>query len=689
MAMRFGVGFSDAADPFAAAVEAARRAKASVAAPELAVVFGSHRYDQARLLAGLGTELDPAIITGGSSYLEVSPAGVTRHSVVVLLLSGLDGPVRSADVELVPDAAANAARLGEALSAALGPGKGPERPLGLYFGSFTNGWENEMLGRLQGRFPGLPLFGGLACGDYDLGLSHPEFWTNHQYGGGKLRRQSARLLSLGLPAGQEVGFSVDRDWTLIGPPVRFTRCDKERVFEIDGIPVFDFYRQFLGERHSADFFESMIQRFGFAVAPEGSMADRAVLKLPVECDFGAGSISFHPSEDLAGRSGRLIQVSRPALIAGARRAAEKCRDALGGRTPELVFMVSCCSRGAFLNSKVDAELAAVREVFGPSVPVFGYYSGGEVFPSGASYQDAAGAPAPQDGSRFHTMTLGLMAFAHIGSSGTSETSESLTPTAPTPEQELKALRRMLERSEKALDDSDSFMSNLSRKSYEDGEKLKEQNRELDMKNQHNLKLQEVVHRYTPHDVWRRLGDNVARGQYELADEAGHFAFMFLDVKGFTGYSEKHSAAEVVAAINDLFKPATEIIYRRGGDVDKYIGDCIFAAFPDPKAAVQSGLEILAMFQDRKARGNPFSVRIGINAGRAVRANVGSTARREYTYIGDAVNLAQRLESNCTPGRLLLSQDVYDQCGLELPPPERKTITVKGKLEAISVCEIAP
>ena len=98
------------------------------------------------------------------------------------------------------------------------------------------------------------------------------------------------------------------------------------------------------------------------------------------------------------------------------------------------------------------------------------------------------------------------------------------------------------------------------------------------------------------------------------------------------------------------RAATELVYEHGGDVDKFIGDCIFAAFPTADAALKAARCVLALVARRRREGSPFDVRVGINWGRAVRANVGARGRREYTYIGDAVNLAQRMEANATPGK---------------------------------------
>ncbi|MBI41854.1 MAG: hypothetical protein CMF59_19835 [Leptospiraceae bacterium] len=80
--------------------------------------------------------------------------------------------------------------------------------------------------------------------------------------------------------------------------------------------------------------------------------------------------------------------------------------------------------------------------------------------------------------------------------------------------------------------------------------------------------------------------------------------------------------------------------------------------------------------------------MGINSGRAIRANVGGKDRREYTFIGDAVNLAQRLESQCTPGKMLISVN-FPPSALDDLKFTRRTLTVKGKRDPVIAFECEP
>jgi len=659
--VRIGIGLGLDADPGRAAERAAREALRGAPRPDLTLAFGGARLDQTAVHRGLTRVFDPSRLLGGSSYAEITNAGVTENSVAALALSFDGAPVRFAQVGICD----TSREVGDALARGLGPAPDAARRLALFFGSVADGRDNAALERARAGLGATPFFGGMTGGDYDLGLGDPRFWHNWQYGP-KLTRWAARAALVGLPDGWELAFGFEHGWEPVGPLVEITRARGDRVYAVDGIPVFDYYRQLLGDQRDAKFFELMIQRYGFSIAgPEG----RTLLKLPVVCDFKRGFIQYFPSEDMQGRRARLILSSRRSLVSGARAAAERCRAALGGRRPDFLLVVSCCTRKRILHSRMNDELDAVRAVFGRGLPVFGFYSSGEIAPYESLYSEAAD-PA-RGGSRYHATTIALLAFsapkpARVGPLPRPARAQAAAAG------DVAGLRRSLADGEETLDRAESVLANLSRKSHEDAEKLRRQN--------------EVIHRYTPHEVWDEVGARAARGDYELPDAAFRGAFMFMDVKGFTTFSETHRPAEVVAALNALFGPATDLIHDCGGDVDKYIGDCIFAAFRKPAGALRAARRLLELVAERRAAGHPFDVRIGVNAGRAIRANVGSRDRREYTYIGDAVNLAQRLESNCAPGRALVSASAFRAGRPRFPVVARRTLSVKGRARPVAAYE---
>ena len=660
--MRIGIGLAGGEDAGKAAREAVRQAKKTVPRPSLAIVFGGVRLDQKKIHAALCEVLDPRIVVGGSSYAEVTPAGVTKGSVAVLLLDLPGARFRFAGAPCSKDPA----KAGHAIADAIGSVSGC-RPVGLVFSGISGGRDDALLRVLHQRLPGAPFFGGLTSGDHDAGMDKPEFWVNWQYAEGSLSSVAARMAMIDLPRGAKVGFGFEHGWSPVGPLARVTKAVGGRVFEIDGIRALDYYKQFFGECSSRAVMVRSIQRHGFAMHLEGEHQGKTLMKLPVRIGFEKGWIDYYPPEDLQGRLVQLIAATRTGVVDGAREAARRALKALGGRKPSLIIAVSCCTRGRFLNSRLDAEMDAAREVFGRSVPIFGFYSGGELLPFLSRYEDAANPSLPFGGSYYHTTTVGFLALSVPGKVVTGACGAA--PAAC-----VVSSARQLAASELALDDTESFLSNLSRKSADDAAVLRKQG--------------EVIRRYTPHNVWRAVGARAAKGVYELRDAAFDGAFLFMDVKGFTSFSEKHSPSQVVAALNRILGPSTDVIHGCGGDVDKYVGDCIFAAFKRPEKAVEAGRRILELVARLREDGGPFTVRVGVNAGRAIRANVGSGDRREYTYIGDAVNLAQRLESNATPGTMLVSASVYEKARKRWPRAARRRLTVKGKSKSVVAYELS-
>jgi len=173
--------------------------------------------------------------------------------------------------------------------------------------------------------------------------------------------------------------------------------------------------------------------------------------------------------------------------------------------------------------------------------------------------------------------------------------------------------------------------------------------------------------------------------------------LFSDIKGFTSLSEKLSPTEVATLLNEFFTEMTDIIFEYGGTLDKYIGDAIMALFGAPFAheddavrAVRAALKMQRLLKDRLADDSMMSrlaIRIGINTGIVVAGNIGSPRRMDYTVIGDAVNVAQRLESIAKPGQILIGGSTYNLVKDHFILNEIGRQRVKGKDVEVAVYEV--
>ena len=176
--------------------------------------------------------------------------------------------------------------------------------------------------------------------------------------------------------------------------------------------------------------------------------------------------------------------------------------------------------------------------------------------------------------------------------------------------------------------------------------------------------------------------------------------LFADVSGFTKMSEQLDHEEVSGIINALWSRLDKTILDQDGFIDKHIGDAVMALFgtptareDDPERAIRAALAMQAEIKDLKSTfgdSNPnlqsliqgIQMRIGINTGPVLLGTIGSTG--EYTAIGDAVNLASRLEHAAPVGGVLISQDTYQHVRGIFDVTPLDPIEVKGKSEPIQV-----
>nr|WP_230978137.1 adenylate/guanylate cyclase domain-containing protein [Treponema vincentii] len=177
----------------------------------------------------------------------------------------------------------------------------------------------------------------------------------------------------------------------------------------------------------------------------------------------------------------------------------------------------------------------------------------------------------------------------------------------------------------------------------------------------------------------------------------NLCFLFTDIRGFTKLCEKLPAREVILMLNRYLNIETKIIFDNGGDVDKYVGDEMMAFFAGPKKeinACKAAMEIReALYREQlaalKVGRETISLGIGINTGYVIFVPVGSETRKDFTSIGDTVNLAARLEgANKQYGsKTIISEAVYNNLGNAFICRELDYITVKGKTEVVRIFEV--
>ncbi len=204
------------------------------------------------------------------------------------------------------------------------------------------------------------------------------------------------------------------------------------------------------------------------------------------------------------------------------------------------------------------------------------------------------------------------------------------------------------------------------------------------------KMRAIFQRYLPPKVVEKI--LVTKDRDFFRGENKRLCLMFTDIRGFTTYSEKREPTEVVGRLNEYFEAMSAVIVSEGGVVDKFLGDGIMAFFgafdygkPPSLAGARAALKMIDELERlnvkwKAADQESFRIGIGIHTGVVKVGNIGSENKMEYTVIGDAVNLASRLQDKTKDLRetIVISEDVYHDLSEAAEVEDRGVVDIKGR-----------
>jgi len=209
------------------------------------------------------------------------------------------------------------------------------------------------------------------------------------------------------------------------------------------------------------------------------------------------------------------------------------------------------------------------------------------------------------------------------------------------------------------------------------------------------KIRNMFEKYVPQDLIDSL---FANPDSMLVGKNRNLSILFSDIRSFTTISERLAPDDLVNSLNRYFEIMVDLIMDKNGIVDKYIGDAIMAFFGAPVAyendtynSVLAALDMvdgIARFNKEQIKlGKPeFKTGIGVNYGEVTVGNIGTDKKMDYTVIGDAVNLASRLEGLTKEyGQdLIISETLFDEVKEKIPCRFLDTVAVKGKTKGVKI-----
>ncbi|ALJ00532.1 adenylate/guanylate cyclase domain-containing protein [Rufibacter tibetensis] len=223
--------------------------------------------------------------------------------------------------------------------------------------------------------------------------------------------------------------------------------------------------------------------------------------------------------------------------------------------------------------------------------------------------------------------------------------------------------------------------------------------------QHVLQLRETVKAIKENNILKMYVDEnvlnfMTHKEFEsslMQNDTIDATVVFIDICGFTAITEHVSANQLVTLINHIFDLMVKEIIEQGGHIDKFMGDAVMAVFKgefhqdraiDASLAVREKVKAEESIQIGDTVFKP-QVSIGINSGEMISGNIGSASlkRLDYTVIGDAVNLAQRLQSSAKPNQITISEELYGKVKESFQCQKVGEFSLKNKQKPVVIYEV--
>ncbi|PKL72123.1 hypothetical protein CVV26_02965 [Candidatus Kuenenbacteria bacterium HGW-Kuenenbacteria-1] len=371
--MKAGVGRSNNADSQKAGQEACEQAINQMKGkPDLIMVFSSVILDQEKMLQGVNSVSQGAMVVGCSDSGEISTQGSVRNHVVVMAMAS---DKIKFTVGLGKDVKQDSFQAGQ-MAAKEVIEKAPEKISVLI--SILEGLTGNGAAIVRGLKSTLgehfPIIGGSAGDDF-------AFKKTFVYYQDQVLNDT--VIGLGLSGDFSWGLGVKHGWEPIGLPMKVTKSEGAVIKELDGKPALSIYQDYFGKRAEELVKEpiaKMAYTYPLGMTVKGS-SELLIVDVVIANEKGEITCAAEAPE---GSEVRLMLGDSEKAIQAAKEAAENALAQLKGATPKAIFVFDCMARYKLLGPQINEEIEAVQNVLGKNVPLIGFYTYGEQAPLGGN-----------------------------------------------------------------------------------------------------------------------------------------------------------------------------------------------------------------------------------------------------------------------------------------------------------------